>query len=146
MCRYALTTYKSHYACFACRRTFRRRLKRDVDPDGGDHPPSCPVCRGAVADLGLDFKSPPHQRVRAWAVVEALWAVGETFHSCGCGGPGYRPRTASAYRVFLAARLVEYEASLRAWRAEPIDHPGRAAAIATWTNRITALRAALRSA
>ena len=31
MCRYTMTTYKPHYACFECNKTFKRRLLTDID-------------------------------------------------------------------------------------------------------------------
>ena len=30
MCRYAMVSYKPHYACFNCRKTFKRRLFYDI--------------------------------------------------------------------------------------------------------------------
>lgn len=49
-----------------------------------------------MADLGRDFRPPKQSDVRAWQVVEQLFEAGETFHSCGRNGPGYRPRDPSA--------------------------------------------------
>ena len=38
--------------------------------------------------MGLDFKAPRKENVRAWS---ALKERGYTFNSCGCGGPGFVP-------------------------------------------------------
>lgn len=35
MCRYAMSTYKDHFACFQCRKIFKRRLLWDVNRDKG---------------------------------------------------------------------------------------------------------------
>ena len=33
MCRYAMAKYKPHYACFNCRKTFKRKLMWDIKRD-----------------------------------------------------------------------------------------------------------------
>jgi len=90
-----MTSYKSHYACFACRKTFKRRLLSDI-LDGyskgvQEKPATCPECSGIMADMGLDFKSPKKKDTKAWEHMATLYHVGITFHSCGCSGPGYIP-------------------------------------------------------
>jgi DNA-directed RNA polymerase subunit RPC12/RpoP len=79
MCRYAMTAYKAHYACFDCRKTFKRRLLHDV---ARDEPTSvaakCPDCGQAAASMGLDFKSPPKDDAKAWQHLRSLYAVGIT--------------------------------------------------------------------
>ena len=95
MCRYSMSSYKPHYACFACRKTFKRRLLRDVldgyTKDIEETPATCPECGGIMADMGLDFKSPKKKDIKTWDHMAALYSVGITFHSCGCLGPGYIP-------------------------------------------------------
>jgi DNA-directed RNA polymerase subunit RPC12/RpoP len=77
MCRYGLSgPYKEHYACFTCRKAFKRRLLEDVDPDGSDRPARCPQCGGPMANMGLDFAPPPMRDRRAWGVLSELWMVG----------------------------------------------------------------------
>lgn len=114
MCRYA-TAYKPHYACFACRKAFKRRRAGDLPSHLPDRPYRCPQCAGPMADMGLDFAPPKQRDARAWQVLAALWTSGHTFHSCGCEGPGYRPRDPVALRAFLEARRDQY----RALAAEP---------------------------
>lgn len=100
MCRYAMTTYKPHYACFKCRKTFKRRLL--VDIHGGSNksveetPAKCPECGSIMADMGLDFKSPKRKEIKAWNHIALLYQVEITFHSCGCTGPGYIPNDSDA--------------------------------------------------
>lgn len=72
MCRYAFKKYKPHYACLRCHKSFKRRLKEDVDPEGKDRPAQCPQCGLLLADMGLDFKPPPVSKAAAWNTVEAL--------------------------------------------------------------------------
>ena len=93
MCRYAMTNYKPHYACFSCRKTFKRRLLGDIKqgapPDSFDA--KCPECGELMADMGMDFESPRKSDVKAWKHIQSLYQSGITFHSCGCIGPGYIP-------------------------------------------------------
>jgi hypothetical protein len=144
MCRYAGSHYKNHYACFACRKAFKRRNKDEVDPTGEDHPARCPQCGLLMADMGLDFAPSRTNDARAWEAAARLYEVGETFHSCGCGGPGYRPRDPRELAAFLAERKREYERQLAAWMREkpgPAGAGRREAAIATWRARIERIEA-----
>lgn len=144
MCRYGSTRYKPHYACFGCRKSFKRRLQRDVDPGGDERPSRCPQCRGEMASMGLDFKPPAQTKKKAWAILEDLWMVGETFHSCGCGGPGYRPRTRRDYARFLDDTLKHYQERLGSWRdgGVPVDEQTRER-IDYWRTRVARVEAAI---
>ncbi|MFN3651870.1 MAG: hypothetical protein ACK47B_20035 [Armatimonadota bacterium] len=93
MCRYAMYPYMEHYACFACRRMFRRPWREGEVP--------CPRCAGPMHDLGKDFKPPQHRDREQWAKVGLLFRKGVTFHSCGCGGPGPRPARLRDVEPFL---------------------------------------------
>lgn len=46
-----------------------------------------------MIDAGRDFKAPRKSNTSQWEKVTKLIAAGITFDSCGCTGPGYRPRT-----------------------------------------------------
>ncbi|WP_052351623.1 hypothetical protein [Deinococcus pimensis] len=96
MCRYALTPYKTHYACFACRKTFKAT---DRKQHGARKP--CPQCGVTMTVMGKDFKAPPRKDVTQWRKVELLAAHGLVFGSCGCSGPGYAPRTLEAARLLV---------------------------------------------
>lgn len=96
MCRYGFHgPYKEHWACFGCRKAFKR-------PEAC-RPASCPDCGSLMHDMGLDFAPPPRRDVERWAVVAHLFARGFSYHSCGCGGPGYRPSRLRDVADFLAA-------------------------------------------
>lgn len=145
MCRYACVRYKPHFACFACRKAFKRRLQHDVDRDGEPHPARCPDCGGPMAEMGLDFRPPPRQKLREWRVLETLWEVGETFHSCGCGGPGYRPREPRALVAYLRDLAARFHATRREWhdQADPRRAEQRREALELWSGRIARVEAAL---
>ena len=111
MCRYAMVLYKDHYACFACRKMFRH-----LPPDP-QQVLRCPQCRRPMTGMGLDFKAPPHTDREAWQVLEILADHGITFYSCGCNGPGYRPRTLRELPAFLESCIPKSagQALLERW-------------------------------
>lgn len=89
MCRYLQHEAKTHWACLPCRWTSKHHPFRH---------PSCPLCRTEMVNLGRDFKAPRADDIRQWRKVEALWARGIRFDSCGCNGPGPRPATLAQMR------------------------------------------------
>src|SRR5262249_17934972 len=108
MCRYATTNYKNHYACFPCRKAFNRRPTAEADPAGDDHPARYPKCSLLMANMGLDFAPPAMGDTKAWIAAERLYEVGETFHSCGCSGPGYRPSDPAKLAAFFEELKRQY--------------------------------------
>ncbi|WP_276967334.1 hypothetical protein [Chryseobacterium sp.] len=55
-----MMVYKGHYACFNCQKTFKRRHLKNVDRDVQTSVEAkCPECGNLMANMGLDFKSPP---------------------------------------------------------------------------------------
>lgn len=114
MCRYAFVDYKPHYACFNCRKTFKRRLAEDLDiPAEQTTEARCPRCGELTADMGLDFKSPPKSGIKAWAHLKDLYSVGISFHTCGCYGPGYIPKNREELLAYFEKRLSEYHTHLK---------------------------------
>lgn len=95
MCRYGVHRYREHYACFACRRGFK--FDRDNSAT------LCPACRAPMTPLGKDFKVPPTRALNKWRKIELLAQAGISFGlgHCGCGGPGYRPRTLAETKQFV---------------------------------------------
>jgi hypothetical protein len=155
MCRYALRgQYKPHHACFRCRKAFKRRLLDDVNPGGVERPSVCPQCRSPMASMGLDFAPPRRTAARQWATLESLWSLGVTFHSCGCSGPGYRPRDPRAYVEFLKQIHGEYATQMGNWKSgrpprgeeESLSRSQeRAEALATWSARLDAVEREMRA-
>lgn len=107
MCRYAFKgPYKRHFACFACRKGFKRPPLTDWDEAEVD-PAPCPECGQRMADMGLDFKPPPRTDLEHWAVAEYLFGKGFGHHNCGCGGSGPLPSRWADVPAFLEARRRE---------------------------------------
>ncbi len=73
MCRYVNKVYKSHFACFNCRKTFKESYSRDfLDKQQGIAIESadflevrvCPQCKGEMFDMGFDFKAPKQSEIK----------------------------------------------------------------------------------
>jgi hypothetical protein len=103
MCRYALHPVKTHYACLPCRYTGKLDQRQAEAP-------RCPRCREPMVNLGKDFKAPRRAAETQWRKVEMLVAAGITFDSCGCNGPGPRPRTLSDAKTQLRCRRTHRKA------------------------------------
>lgn len=116
MCRYAMTIYKPHYACFECRKTFKRRLLSDIKKGTKvSIAAKCPECGNLTADMGLDFESPRKDDYKSWEHMKNLYTVGETFHSCGCSGPGYIPKSFEQHLELLLNKRRSHIANLQFW-------------------------------
>lgn len=113
-----MVKYKSHYACFSCRKAFKRKLLRDVtgDDDFEQKEARCPDCGGLMADMGKDFEAPPRKQVKKWEHLKDLYSVGITFHSCGCYGPGYIPADKERLIAYLQEDLERFKHQLNFWR------------------------------
>src|SRR4051812_21656323 len=93
-------TYLVHFACFRCRRSF----KRGVEYGAADHVKPCPHCGGGAIDLGRHFKPPKVSDVEQWEKVRQLVAAGFFFQHVGnaetCQVP--YPATLREVREFVA--------------------------------------------
>jgi DNA-directed RNA polymerase subunit RPC12/RpoP len=117
MCRYAMTTYKPHYACFDCRKTFKRRLFKDIKVGKqSDLEVKCPDCGSFMANMGLDFESPKKDDVKKWEHLKSLYSVGIAFHSCGCNGPGYIPNSKEKLIEYFEDLKAKYLKNMDFWR------------------------------
>ncbi|WP_243739779.1 hypothetical protein [Flavobacterium chryseum] len=109
-----MVPYKSHYACFNCRKTFKRRLINDIKRgEKSVLEAKCPQCAELMANMGLDFESPKKDDLKKWEHIKSLYSVGIGFHSCGCSGPGYIPNSKE--------KLIEYFDELRGIYLKNID-------------------------
>jgi DNA-directed RNA polymerase subunit RPC12/RpoP len=117
MCRYATSLYKPHYACFNCRKTFKRRLMSDINR-GEDTKlaAKCPECSELMANMGKDFESPKKSDFKKWAHLKNLYTVGITFHSCGCTGPGFIPNSKEQLISYFENLQRDYFKEIEFWR------------------------------
>ncbi|RYY33419.1 MAG: hypothetical protein EOP46_16490 [Sphingobacteriaceae bacterium] len=117
MCKYAMVAYKPHYACFNCRKTFKRRLWIDIRKgDENEKEAKCPECAQLMANMGKDFESPKKDDVKAWAHIKNLYSVGIAFQSCGCTGPGYIPQDTERLIAYFEELKQDYTKQLDFWR------------------------------
>ena len=110
MCRYAhYGPYKSHFACFECRKMFRRAYEERehyemrhgmTRSEAMSLPVPCPQCGRPMHNMGLDFKAPRQHETTQWEKVRLLFAHGYRWSSCGCG-PGFTVATLKDVQPFL---------------------------------------------
>lgn len=72
-------TNKVHFACFACRKTFKQPGSSTWDCNVPERPFPCPNCKQAMVRMGRHFKAPPQRAIRAWREVEERYQSGERF-------------------------------------------------------------------
>jgi len=112
-----MSSYKPHYACFNCRKTFKRRLINDILQEKSEQTEAkCPQCSELMANMGLDFESPKKDNIKEWNHIKELYFVGVTFHSCGCTGPGYIPKDKERLIAYFEEILHDYNEQLFFWR------------------------------
>ncbi len=101
LCRYAWFKYKPLFACFACRKTFKRRLPEDLGPDAQtDVAARCPTCGSDdVREMGLGFRPPRASKVKEWQLLAEVTRAGKSFHCC-CGSG--QPTTLLELRALLS--------------------------------------------
>lgn len=100
MCRYMFDRYKTHWVCLTDRRCFKATKR----PARLKTAPICPDCRRPMVDVGRDFHAPRRGNLTQWRKVALLVQNGLLFDSCGCTGPGRRPRTLGDAKSQLGRR------------------------------------------
>ena len=91
--------YLFPYVCFACRKSFKRRIKPGVPglPDK-----VCPECGGVAIGLARKFKAPARTDIAQWKKVEYLVRHGFRFFSLqGPEGVVAYPETLAEARAFV---------------------------------------------
>jgi hypothetical protein len=147
MCRFAYKTYKVTFACFHCRKVFKKPPIEDYMKQHGrtyeqvvglytDQLNKCPQCGRLMADLGLSFKAPKKTDEKAWRIIEGMYRIGHAFHTCGCDGFGYVPADAREYRQYLHEKLAEYRRQLQLHFSLAATDGEQADKIAYWKERI----------
>lgn len=101
LCRYAWFEYKPLFACFECRKTFKRRLPSDLEPSvRGDVTPRCPTCGSDdVKEMGIGFRPPRASRVKEWRLLAEVVREGRKFLCC-CGSG--QPTTILEFRALMS--------------------------------------------
>ena len=72
-------TNKVHFACFACRKTFKQLGSSNWDSNVPERPFPCPECKLPMSRMGRHFKAPSRRSVKGWAAVESSYRSGERF-------------------------------------------------------------------
>jgi len=94
---YGCGTHAFPYACFTCRKSFKRPLvslakprsigkstrtefERSARQFEREFSHKCPHCGGVAHFMGRDFKAPKTPDKKAWAIVEKFINSGRTYH------------------------------------------------------------------
>ena len=100
----------------------------------------CPECGDEMIDMGLDFKPPMQSDAKAWKTLQGMYRVGHAFHTCGCYGPGWIPKSTSDYRHYLASAKKDYEGQLeRVQKSDTLSPEAKKEAGDFWAGRIAAI-------
>lgn len=100
----------------------------------------CPECSSEMIDMGLDFKPPKQSDAKAWKTLQGMFRVGHAFHTCGCDGPGWIPKSTSDYRNYLDSTKKDYEEQLkRVQGSSTLSSEGKKEAAEFWASRIEAI-------
>lgn len=100
----------------------------------------CPECCGEMIEMGLDFKPPKQSDVKAWKTLQGMYHVGHAFHTCGCIGPGWIPKSTSDYRSYLSSAKKHYEEQLElVEQSGGLTPEGKKEAAEYWASRIEAI-------
>lgn len=91
--------YAAHYACLACRKSFKRPLEVTDYPDGWPSTMTCPECGGPSLNFGRKFKPPKQSDRKQWEKVKVLAEHGFWFRS-SAGTVDY-PKTLQEVPEFL---------------------------------------------
>jgi NAD-dependent SIR2 family protein deacetylase len=115
VCRYGeYGPYKVPFACFDCQKVFKQtnllELPKNQQPQPGESRIcKCPQCGKPMSNMGHDFKAPKQNDLKQWEKVRLLYEHGFAYHSCGCGGPGFRPAELNQVQAFFEGNLPKSE-------------------------------------
>ena len=84
MCRYLQHPAAPSFVCLSCRTSSHERV--------------CVRCVRPQRHVGRDFATPKRSDVQGWEAVAAVLTAGYNYDSCGCNGPGWRPKNRSELR------------------------------------------------
>ncbi len=93
---------KFHYACFACRKSFKHKPVID----GETLTYNCPDCGAELCNMGPDLKAPKKHDFKQWKKVILLAKNGVCFYSYS-GNPGPFPKNIGEVPRFLDERRLK---------------------------------------
>ena len=112
----------------------------DLEEEYRNTTQKCPECGEPMIDMGLDFKPPKQSDAKAWKVLKSMYRVGHAFHTCGCDGPGWIPKSTSDYRKYLASQKKHYQDQLGLVReSNTLSSEEKEEATRYWASRIEAI-------
>ncbi len=101
---------------------------------------NCPECGEQMIDMGLDFKAPKQSDVKAWRTLQGMYRVGHAFHTCGCNGPGWIPKSTADYHKYLETQRIRYMEQLgHVQHSSEFSADAKKEAADYWASRIQAI-------
>lgn len=99
-------SYKMAFACFSCRKTFKRPYVE------GEWSQPCAECKEVAFNMGRHFRSPPREDKLKWQIIEYITRVGEWGRFRAANHmPIPFPRTMKGAKLFV--EQIEKERILR---------------------------------
>jgi hypothetical protein len=106
----------------------------------------CPQCGGQLANMGMDFKSPKTDDLKAWNIIQGMYDLGEIYQTCGCQGFGLVPKNKSDYVRYLKSSLASWQSALESTlKDEKLNAFQRHERGAYWQERIDRIEHAIQS-
>nr|ARK12873.1 hypothetical protein A6C57_22470 [Fibrella sp. ES10-3-2-2] len=102
------------YACFNCRKGFKRRLDKDTLPQDRrvNDIVKCPDCGAEMKNLGKDLRLPSRKDIDKWLAIEYLSIHNYNFYTCGCYGLGPIPQNLEAAKAKIELLRPKSEGEL----------------------------------
>jgi len=115
MCRHETHHRNEPFACFSCRKVFRKKSRWDLP--GAQRPAPgamrfvpCPQCQSPMVDMGPFFKAPRQGDLRAWQRLQELFRAGFNYYECDCCGPNLDCRDLAEAQAWVRGALPAGEA------------------------------------
>ena len=109
--------YKSKYICTDCRKSFKRKLLSDIttDKDIEEKAPKCPDCGKPTNWIGLKFRAPKTDNIKAWNSIKALHDIGLLNFIGWANNYVDIPETKKSLNDFLKDLKGNYERNIKRW-------------------------------
>ena len=112
----------------------------ELEEEYRDATHKCPECGEPMIDMGLDFKAPKQNDAKAWRTLQCLYRVGHAFHTCGCDGPGWIPKSTADYCDYLETKKTSYlEQLAQVQSSNKYTADAKKEAVDYWASRIQAI-------
>lgn len=101
MCRYSTfeTNYRPVMICLDCQIGWKGQPTGMWSNPKWQSSNKCGRCGNDGINMGFDFHTPRKNNKNQWRKIKLMLENNEPFHSCGCNGPGLKPRTLADAKI-----------------------------------------------